>query len=111
MSSSAGGPGPIEPMQVRSSYIGSEGMSEGTVQGRLKPYVESKTQNGDVTRAGRVGTMKLGESGDPLEHKVCTKTHLLCAILPHSGMSMIIPENSKMSKTFSSEVHIPNEVK
>lgn len=50
-------------MPVCSSYARSEGMAEGMAQGRLKVYVEFKTQSEDVTGAGRMGTMKLGESG------------------------------------------------
>lgn len=64
-------------MQVGSSYAGSERMSEEIAWGRLKMYVESKTQSGNITEAGRVGTMELGEPGVPLEHIVCIKTILL----------------------------------
>lgn len=72
---------------------------------------ESKTQSGDVTGAGRVEIRKLGDSGVLLEHRVCTKAYLLCGILLYSGVGMVIPANSKMSKTFSSEVHSPSEVR
>lgn len=58
--SPVGGPAQTESLQVRFSYTGSEGLSEGMARGRLNLYIESKTSNGNVTGAERVKTMKLG---------------------------------------------------
>lgn len=77
----AGEPGPDKISgifkHVESNYAGLEGMSEGLARGRLKLDVESKTQSGDVTIAGRVGTSKLGEAGVHL-------AYVLCGILSYS---------------------------
>lgn len=53
---------------------------------KAEMYVESKTQSGAVTGAGRVGTMKMGQSRVFLKHRVCNKARVLCGVWSYSGI-------------------------